>query len=208
MSPFRFRKERATQPSRFPAILENPRAMYVLIVDSESEAHYNPDFDWSRHLPSAVPLDRRTHDKYEWLYDGCLLSDDTICRALDLFFKYFASWCVRIIPGLFLRDMCHSLSVPSSRDPPKTPHYSPMLHNALVALALAFVDDARFRDFKTRQYFADKAKSYLEAECQRPNISVVQALSFIGSFHSSQGDQTLGYLYFGMSLLNAISVAQ
>jgi hypothetical protein len=74
-----------------------------------------------------------------------------------------------------------------------------MLHNALVALALAFLDDAKFRDFKARQYFADKAKSYLEAECQKPNISVVQALSLIGSFHSSQGDQTLGYLYFGMS---------
>jgi hypothetical protein len=77
-----------------------------------------------------------------------------------------------------------------------------MLHNALVACALAFLDDPRFRDLKARQYFADKAKSFLEDECQKPNISVVQALSLIGSFHSSQGDQTLGYLYFGTFLLD------
>lgn len=77
-----------------------------------------------------------------------------------------------------------------------------MLHNALVALALTFLDDTRFRDLKARQYFADKAKSFLEDECQKPNISVVQALSFIGSFHSSQGDQTLGYLYFGAFVVN------
>ena len=129
-----------------------------------------------------------------------------------MFFKFFNSWCFRIIPGLFLRDMRRALNLPPSQDPPKTPHYSPMLHNALVALALAFLDDPRLRDFKTRQYFAERAKSFLEAECREPNISVVQALSLVGSFHSSQGDQTLGYMYCGtffrlmetyLSLINA-----
>jgi hypothetical protein len=72
-----------------------------------------------------------------------------------------------------------------------------MLHNALVALALGFLNDRKLRDIKTRQYFAQKAKSFLEAACQKPNISVIQALSLLGSFHSSQGDQNLGYLYFG-----------
>jgi hypothetical protein len=72
-----------------------------------------------------------------------------------------------------------------------------MLHNALISLATAFSDNARIRDFNSRQYFARKAKSYIETECQTPNISVVHALSIISSFHSSQGDQTLGYLYFG-----------
>ena len=37
--------------------------MYILIVDAGSEVHYNPDFEWARHLPSAVPLDRRSHDR-------------------------------------------------------------------------------------------------------------------------------------------------
>jgi len=74
-----------------------------------------------------------------------------------------------------------------------------MLHNALVALALAFVDEPELRDLKARQYFANTAKSFIEAECEKPNISVVHALSILASYHSSQGDQTLGYMYFGMS---------
>ncbi|KAF9531094.1 fungal-specific transcription factor domain-containing protein [Crepidotus variabilis] len=174
--------ESPIQTSRFPAIVQNPQAIYVLIVDEAAEEHYNPDFDWSRHLPTMVPLDRRSHD-----------------HALDLLFKFFTSWCLRMVPALFLRDMYRALSGPRSQEPPKTAHYSPMLHNAVVALALAFLDDPRFRDLRARQYFAEKAKSYMENECQKPNISVVQALSLLASFHSSQGDQTLGYLYFGMS---------
>jgi hypothetical protein len=124
----------------------------------------------------------------------CLL----LHRALDLIFKFFTSWCLRVVPALFLRDMYRSLSVPSSHPSPKTPHYSPMLHNALVALGLAFVDDSKLRDLKSRQYFANQAKSYIEIECSKPNLSVVNALSILASFHSSKGDQTLGYLYFGM----------
>jgi len=74
-----------------------------------------------------------------------------------------------------------------------------MLHNALIALASAFSDNHRIRDLKSRQYFAELAKSYIDKECQTPNISVVHALSILGSYHASQGDQTLGYMYFGMS---------
>jgi hypothetical protein len=121
-------------------------------------------------------------------------------RALDLIFKFFTSWCLRVVPALFLRDMYRSLSVPASHPSPKTPHYSPMLHNALVALGLAFVDDQKLRDLKSRQYFANKAKSYIESECSKPNLSVVNALSILASFHSSKGDQTLGYLFFGMCI--------
>jgi len=118
-------------------------------------------------------------------------------RLLDLLFKFFTSWCLRIVPGLFLRDMCRALSVPPSQPPPKTAHYSPMLHNALMALATAFSDDPRIRDLMFRQYFATRAKSYIDTECHRPNISAMHALSILGSFHSSLGNQTLGYLYFG-----------
>jgi hypothetical protein len=73
-----------------------------------------------------------------------------------------------------------------------------MLHNAIVALALAFLDEP-FRDIKTRRFYAIAAKSFIEDECRKPNLSVVHALSVLASFHSSQGDQTLGYMYFGMT---------
>ena len=54
---------RAAVPSRFPALAKNPDATYVLLTDGVPDDHYNPDFDWSRHLPSVVPLNRRSHDK-------------------------------------------------------------------------------------------------------------------------------------------------
>ena len=68
---------------------------------------------------------------------------------------------MRIVPPLFLRDICHVACSAIAG----TAHYSPMLHNALVGLALAFLDDSKFRDLKTRLYFIDRAKSYLEVEC-------------------------------------------
>jgi len=121
-------------------------------------------------------------------------------RALDLLFKFFTSWCLRIVPPLFLRDLYRACSSPTHESPPKTPHYSPMLHNALVSLALAFLDEPQFNDIKVRQQYANMAKSFIEPECRKPNLSVVHALSMLASFHSSQGDQTLGYMYFGMNI--------
>jgi len=79
-----------------------------------------------------------------------------------------------------------------------------MLHNALIAVATAFSDDPRVRDLKARQAFAKEAKRHFERECQMPNISVVHALSVIGSFHSGLGEQTLGYLYFGSCLFHVM----
>ncbi|KAJ7277435.1 hypothetical protein C8J57DRAFT_1309251 [Mycena rebaudengoi] len=177
-APFRFATTPRSPVSQSPESLDNTEA-YVLMVDGVDEIHYKPDFDWSRYLPAQVPLDRREHDK-----------------ILDLCFKFFTMWCMRIVPALFLRDMHRALSVPRSQQPPKTPHYSMMLHNALIALASAFSDDPRVRDLKSRQYFAAAAKNAIEEECQKPNISVVHALSILGSFHSSQGEQMLGYMYF------------
>ena len=75
-----------------------------------------------------------------------------------------------------------------------------MLHNALVALALAFSDEP-FNDVNTRQIYANTAKSFIEGEFRKPNLSVVHALSVLASYHNSIGDQTLGYMYFGVTFL-------
>jgi hypothetical protein len=101
--------------------------------------------------------------------------------------------------------MYRVLRVAPDQAPPKTPHYSPMLHNAIVALAAAFSDNPTLRDIRTRRQFAKAAKAYIEEECEKPTICVVQALSLLGSFHSSNGDQNLGYLYFGMSTRMALT---
>lgn len=46
---------------------EDPDKTYVLFVDGVHPSHRNPNFEWSRYLPSNIPsdrpLDRRSHDR-------------------------------------------------------------------------------------------------------------------------------------------------
>jgi hypothetical protein len=73
-----------------------------------------------------------------------------------------------------------------------------MLHNALLAVATAFSDDPVIRDSTTRQRYADKAKSFLETECELPKLSAMTALSILANYYSSTNRPTLGYIYFGI----------
>ncbi|TFY82464.1 hypothetical protein EWM64_g1549 [Hericium alpestre] len=140
-----------------------------------------PTFDWARYLPENTHLSRAEHD-----------------RSLDLFLRFFTSWRSDVIAAFFLRDMYKVLSVPHS-EAPRASHYSPMLHNALISLALAFSDDPALKHITMRRVFATEAKRYFEEECSRPKLSAVMALEFIATFHSTQGDHQLGYMYFGIS---------
>jgi hypothetical protein len=156
-------------------------------------------YDWKQMLPQDVDLSRKEHD-----------------TLLDIFFKFFSSWCYRTVPDLFLRDMrrylegTRTLPVEDPQSPseekkvvivgPKTVHYTPMLHNAILSLALAYSDDPMLSKRSTRAKFVEKAKSTLESECSRPSLACVQALAYIASFYSGEGEQTLGFLFFGMSI--------
>jgi len=161
------------------------------IVNGRIDAHpsltqRNPvldsELDWARHLPQGVPLTREEHD-----------------RLLFLLFRFFTSWGLRIIPKQFQRDMHRCLTMPSSSPPLKTAHYSPMLHNALLAVATAFSDNPAIKDPATRRLYADKARSCLESECELPKLSAMTALSILANYHSSTNHPTLGYIYFGIS---------
>ncbi|RXW17748.1 hypothetical protein EST38_g8099 [Candolleomyces aberdarensis] len=188
MSPFRSINIQSA-PLHFPAIVNRPDNTYVLLLEDVDECHYNPDLDWARYLPGAVPLDRRGHDK-----------------ALDLVFKFLTSWYLGVVPPLFLHDMCQVLSMPRGQMPPKTAHYSPMLHNAILAVGLAFLDDPAVQDYKARHCFAEEAKKYIETEFSSPSLCSVAALSMIATFHSSQGDETLGFMYFGLNLPSTMNI--
>jgi hypothetical protein len=151
-------------------------------VLSQMNPVLNAEIDWARHLPQEAPLTRVEHD-----------------QLLALLFRFFTSWGLRIIPKLFQRDMYRCLTGPNLSPPLKTAHYSPMLHNALLAVATAFSEDSAIKAPATRQLFADKAKSFLEAECELPKLSAMTALSILANYHSSTNHPTLGYIYFGIS---------
>ncbi|KAF7343395.1 Zn(2)-C6 fungal-type domain-containing protein [Mycena venus] len=200
-SPFRFGDRPPNEVSRIPEVIDNPNASYVLQLDGVDISQTHPDIDWSRYLPPEVAIDRREHDK-----------------ILDVSFKFFTMWAFRVVPSLFLRDMYRALSVPRSKKPPRTPNYSPMLHNAILSLITVFSDEPYLRDRKTRQHFVNTAKAMLEAECWKPDISLVHALAFvgtiarflsldwviylavlIGSFYADLGERIQAEMFFGKS---------
>lgn len=93
--------------------------------------------------------------------------------------------------------MHRCLSTPNFSPPQKTAHYSPMLHNSLLAVATAFSDEPTIKAPATRQLYADKAKSFFENECELPKLSAMTALSILANYYSSTNHPTLGYIYFG-----------
>lgn len=106
-------------------------------------------------------------------------------------------WGLRAFPSLFLKDMYRALRVPRSQQPPKTLSYSPVLHNAMLAICAIFSSDPHIRARKTRECFADAARACLKAECRKPQISLVHALAFLGTFYADAGERILADLYVG-----------
>ncbi|KAF7297474.1 Zn(2)-C6 fungal-type domain-containing protein [Mycena indigotica] len=183
-TPFRFSQPRAV-PSTTSLVtrdhLSSDSGSYTLLLDGVAESQADLACDWTRHLPSDIVFDRREHD-----------------RILDHVFKYFTCWCMRVVPALFLRDM-HRYLMHSGSTQAKTPHYSPMLHNALLALGSAYSSTPEVSNIDARRTLAAHAKGFIEAEVMRPNVTVVNALAILGSFHSGHGEVMLAYMYWGMS---------
>lgn len=135
--------------------------------------------EWLRYLPgdTASFLSRIEHD-----------------RALQNFFAFFSDWQLRVIPHLFLRDFAlatgyaHNRRLPAPRS--HTQHYSPLTHNAILSVALAYSDNEHLRSRETREKFAKHAKLFLEAECRSATLSTVQGLAILSSFHSGFAEQS------------------
>ncbi|KAF7364977.1 Zn(2)-C6 fungal-type domain-containing protein [Mycena venus] len=144
-----------------------------------------PDIDWSRHLPSEVSMERREHDK-----------------ILDVAFKFHTMF--PIVPSLFLRDMYRALSVPRTENPPATPHYSPMLHNSVLAVCAVFSDNPYLKDPDTRRHFVEAAKAWFEGK--KPDPTMVHSLAYIATFYTDCGEQVPAELYFGMSTRLSITL--
>lgn len=78
-------------------------------------------------------------------------------------------------------------------------HYSPMLHNAMVALAISFSDNTRLRDPQVRQLFVNEAEMGVSAGWRVPTLSFVHTLSILSSYYCSLGEYSIGFMYSGMS---------
>ncbi|KAH8829218.1 hypothetical protein DL96DRAFT_1597202 [Flagelloscypha sp. PMI_526] len=188
-SPFGFESDSAAPLPAGRVPTQNPGDRYDLQIPhhpSNPSNYLNPFLEWNRFLardlPGNVNLTRIEHD-----------------FCLDRVFRYVLSWGQRIIVPMFLRDMASVLRNARENDIPKANHYSPMLHNALVALALSLSDDPTLRDPIVRDCFAQKAKGYIDYECKNPTLSAVHGLSILGTYYCANGDQSSSFLYSGMA---------
>ncbi|EJC99123.1 uncharacterized protein FOMMEDRAFT_160686 [Fomitiporia mediterranea MF3/22] len=188
------RRRKTSAARSFSPVRTHQHILLVGDLDANAWKGCNCQSDcWNRWLPKGVPLSRTEHD-----------------ILLERVFLFFTSWCMRVIPEYFLRDMytflhpslSHSaapFAQMSSTTLPRLAHYSPFMHNMLLAVATAFSSDPDIRKPETRARFAEEGKTYIEEECSQPNISTVQGLGLLASYYSGLGKQTLGFTYFGMS---------
>lgn len=114
---------------------------------------------------------------------------------LDRFLRFCCGWSLRLLPQFFLRDLAIATESPDPK--PLTNHYSPMLHNVVVANALSYADTDALKNRALRDRFIQKAKNCLDAEAQKPALSGVMSLDLLSSYYSGQGEQSLGFMYFG-----------
>lgn len=162
-----------------------PTSAFHHLPRSTSQAEEEPPArsnDHRRYLPQEIPLSAAQH-----------------AVVLDRFFRYFASWALRVNPQSFHRDLVAVVSSPPDKPSPRTHCYSPLLHNAILSVALAFADDDDLKPFEVRRAFAVEAQKHMEREGQKPTLASVQGFAILSSFHSSLGGHSHGWLSFGLA---------
>jgi len=167
--------------SRDPPMTSSP-------AEQKNGEFTNRPHDYRRYLPNDVEVSHAQH---------------TI--VLDRFFRFFASWGMRASPDLFHQDMIRTVMLPPHIPLARFAHYSPFLHNIMLAIALMWSDEDHLQRISTREIFAAKAETYLTVEISRPTLATVQGLALKSSYHSTLGDHAGGWSYFGLADRAALS---
>ena len=89
-----------------------------------------------------------------------------------------------------------SLPPPRSR----TSYYSPVLHNAILAVACELSDDPRAGNKEVGATLLRASQHELFVEGDRPTLSTVQGVLLIGHYFTCIGKHGLGYFYTGIAI--------
>jgi hypothetical protein len=85
----------------------------------------------------------------------------------------------------------------------RSAHYSPMLHNAILAVVWPMVGE-RPNSLDRAERFMDQALQWFHVEIDRATLCTISALEVIAVYYAGQGEPSRGWLYFGL----ATSIAQ
>lgn len=75
-------------------------------------------------------------------------------------------------------------------------HYSGMLHNAILSIALVLSDDPELQSNSTPQRFAEKAKMFLEAERKQPSLPTIQGLLILSQYYLGLAEGVFRLIFF------------
>ena len=130
------------------------------------------------------------------------LSPHAHLRLLCSFFSHLNTWCQWTDQGAFTADLLTASTDPTASS--RTAHYSPFLHNIILALALlnssklwpSIEGDAR----EISRALATHAASMMEAELSRPMTTTARGLMLLGSYNFHNLNRNLGWLYASLGV--------
>lgn len=129
--------------------------------------------------------------------------DDAMHRAaIDAFFAFFNPWCWWIDEIRFRQDMDAASVEPESivRRGLRTANYSPMLHFAILAIGIMYLNHESGDREVISDFFARNAAIFFEEEIEMAKLSAVVGLLLLGSHHAGHSRPSLGYMYAGAGL--------
>jgi hypothetical protein len=135
-----------------------------------------------------------------------------MCCTCDQWLKGSIShlnwWCCWCNEAAFLQDLVRLGEVgEESTIPPymkRTTHYSPLLHNVILAIAILNSPETippDHGDSKTlMSLLASHATSLIETEMLGPMTTTARGLMLLGSYHFHNLNRHLGWCYAGMGV--------
>jgi len=152
-----------------------------------------------------------TNGSYQ-TFGGILLVSFVFCDTCDRWLKRFVSylnwWCCWCDQAAFLNDLVRNgeiaddLAVPTNMK--RTTHYSPLLHNVILAIAILNSPETISTDQgdpgTMMSLLASHATSLIETEMFGPMTTTVRGLMLLGSYHFHNLNRHLGWCYAGMGV--------
>nr|XP_019045956.1 hypothetical protein I302_04696 [Kwoniella bestiolae CBS 10118]OCF24886.1 hypothetical protein I302_04696 [Kwoniella bestiolae CBS 10118] len=153
----------------------------IVNVDSQLDTVYDTT-RWKAFLPPNLNISWFEHQ-----------------QLLDAFTRYFACWVYAIDIDKFQQDM-HRLGGITRSD-----YYSPLLHNALLAMSCRFVPNPD-RPFNAAAILRQHALSFYQEELENPVVATVNGLMLLASLHTEQRQTNSGAAYFATAVQTAITL--
>lgn len=124
-------------------------------------------------------------------------------KTLRAYFTFFNPWCLWVDEKRFREDLGDTIFGMGTivRRNLRTACYSPLLHFAMLAIGVMYLDNGFYADRELlSDTFARNATTFFEEEIEIARESTVVGMMLLGTHHAGHARQSLGYIYSGNGL--------